>query len=151
MNIPVMNYLVMELLTLIYPLFLMKTKLIPIYIPIFIFLTHFIRFNKYYKYVNTDMYMNIKILSIICVALLLFSNNFYMLGIIIGMLMFYTYNLNEKMMNIKFKWINYPIDVCITIISGIIVSQNIKSPNIYLAPFLGDFIYHILEFATKLT
>ena len=152
MKLPPLNYLVIEILTLLYPLFLFSKKQFPL-IMIIIIIMHILRLEKYWKYVNKNLQENIQIfvLSIILWIGLLVSQNFILFGILFGVLQYITYRLHEKQHieeNIKYKWIENYIDLPILLASGIISFYGLYTENLLVAPFLGDFLYHILEFYT---
>ena len=146
MKTPPLNYLIVEIATLLYPLFLWSQNKFPIFM-MMIFLVHAYRLKQYWPYVNKNLQDNLQIL-IVFMVLLCISKNFIVLGILLGIFQYMTYVYHEQQNNITYQWIDYSLDIPITFISGMIAYHGFKTKNIFLAPFLGDFLYHILEFLT---
>lgn len=145
-DIPVLNYLTVELLTLIYPMVLLYKNIYPI-IMIIIIIVHFKRFIKHSKLINKTIKPNLIILVLYFVLLFGISikNNFILFGIMFGILQYTTYILHEKQALTKYKWIDYKIDIPITLMSSYISYIGYKNNNMLLTPFLGDLIYHLIE------
>lgn len=147
---PVLNFLTVELLTLLYPLFLLAKNIFPS-IMILVILVHLLRFYKYFNYINKSFKPNLNILLIYLILLIcvFYSKNFVLLGILFGLMQYITYLLHEQIQKESYKWIEYHIDIPITILSSYISYIGFKNNNMLLTPFFGDLIYHMIEFYNK--
>ncbi len=156
-----MNYLTVELLTILYPLFLFTQNKYPIVMALII-IVHGTRLCKNINYVNKDFKPNLIIMALYTLltlglfktgesglGLLTRPKQFIIFGIMYGLLQYITYIQHEKQNKTKYAWLKMWIDPPITIMSSYISYQGYKANDLYLAPFLGDIIYHGLEFLTK--
>jgi len=142
-----MNYLTVELLTIIYPIFLLYKNHFPL-VMIIVIIVHGIRFEKNHDKVNKEIQPNFQIfvLYVLLIFGLFYFKNFVLFGILFGLVQYGTYYFHEKQSLQKYKWIEYPIDIPITLISTYISYIGYKTNNLFLAPFLGDLVYHLIEF-----
>lgn len=140
------NFLTVELLTLLYPLLLIHENFYPLSMCIII-IVHLSRFIKNYKLISFDLKINLMIcfLYSLVIYFTFKLKNFYLSGILFGMLQIVTYIYHEKISNVKYKWFRRIIDIPITIFSSYITYYGITNNNLMLTPFMGDLIYHIFE------
>jgi hypothetical protein len=150
MKIDPMNYLTVELLTILYPLFLFKQNLFP-FIMILVIIVHGLRLKKNIHQVNKEFLPNFQIfvLYIFLTFGLFYSKNFVLFGFLFGLLQYISYISHENISNNKYDWLKIWIDLPITIMSSYITYYGLKKNNLLLAPFMGDVVYHILEFLNK--
>ena len=146
-QLPALNFLTVEILTILYPMFMVYKNIFPL-VAIIVIIVHGVRYRKYSKYVNKMPKPNLTILSMyIALTIGLFTTkNYTLFGILFGLLQYFTYQYHEKQSIYKYKWIENHIDIPITIASGYMSYIGYKTNNLYLAPFLGDLVYHVLEF-----
>jgi hypothetical protein len=118
---------------------------------ILVIIVHGLRLKKNINQVNKEFLPNFQIfvLYILLTFGLFYSKNFVLFGILFGLLQYVTYISHENVSNNKYDWLKTWIDLPITIMSSYITYQGYKTNNIFLAPFLGDLVYHILEFLNK--
>lgn len=142
MKTPPMNYLIVELLTLSYPLFLLSKNIYSI-VMIMILIIHSHTFQKYFNEIDKNLKKNLKIfvLYILLTFGLFQTKNYIFFGLLFGILQYYTYFIHNG-----YQWIEMWKDIPMTLISSYIAYQGYKTNNLLLAPFLGDFVYHILEY-----
>lgn len=144
------NYLTVELLTLLYPMYLYKKNTFPL-IMLIIIIIHGLRFDKHVEKINKKFQPNflIFILYVILVIGLFYFKNFVLFGIFFGILQYKTYEYHQQQSNNQYEWVKIWIDIPITILSLYISYIGYITNNLYLAPFFGDFVYHILEYYNK--
>lgn len=147
MKLPVLNFLIVELFILIYSIILILNNTYPDLMSI-VFMIHFSRLNKHYKFINKELKPNLFIFFL-CAILIFFtlkSCNYLMSGILFGLTQYYTYLNHEKQSKYKYKWVEYWIDIPITIFSFIVAYIGFKKNKLILVPFVGDVLYHLIEF-----
>lgn len=147
MKMAPMNFLTVELLTILYPLFLLHNHTYPL-VMLLIIIVHGFRLEQNIKQVNKEFQPNFQIfvLYIILTIGLFYSKQFVLFGILFGLLQYLTYQQHEQITKQNYNWLELWIDVPITIMSSWISYQGFKTKNLLLAPFLGDVVYHVLEF-----
>lgn len=141
-----LNYLVIEILTILYPLFLLVKNIYPI-VMVIIIIIHSKRLYQNYQYVNMDISNNLFIVSIyfLLVCGLFKTKKFLTFGLLFGLFQYITYRYHEKQTNVEYNYLELYIDIPITLFSFIVSYDGFLKNDVFMVPFMGDFIYHILE------
>jgi hypothetical protein len=110
--------------------------------------------NKILKY--TDIYINIILFVLLCIIIIylykygLNSTSFVILGLFIGLVLYITHFLKEKLLNVKFVWFTKEIDLTITPISIFLTYIFYKYDKYISLCFFADSVYHILEIVIEI-
>lgn len=146
MKIDLMNFLIVELLTIGFSMFLFYKKIFPL-VMIMILIVHIHRLEKYYKHVNKKFQPNFQIfvLYIILMCGLFYFKKFVLFGLLFGLLQHGTYILHEKQNTHLYKWGAFEITIPMIFISSFMAQHGYENKILLLSPFLGDAIHQFLK------